>query len=479
MTDQPADDLRAALRQLVPDPPAVPDRAAASLGRAHRRRRRRTTAVALGATAAVAAVSVVVAVLGSGSPRPEPAVPTPTATPSTAESVTATDPACPEPLRRGDPYPDYDDPRPLPEGATVARLCPIAVPSYGGFQAPADALVTGVDALIATINALPEDERAAGDRVCTAEGGLSYLMVLGYPDGPQRVVHGSLVGCEWLDGAGPQRTDASIVWRAYLGALRAQRQTTTPPRTPPPTLSCPGNGFGVTSPMARTADATHALLCWRRTDIESESGWASAPISEDDLRSILADLADPARDAEVSEQDCLTATLQLDLVGTSAWGDISHTSGDCGAFYVDGARPRRLGPRAQEIVDALVTSHPGPALPEPSPSMRPGEILNLWVDLLNEGRLDEARRLVTDPTLVEVNGRLDVKAGSLTEPSVSPGPEYASYEVVAQSALYRVVPPDGSFVDYRDAEVVMLRRDDRDVWRIAAITEGDVVGTGR
>ncbi len=46
------------------------------------------------------------------------------------------------------------------------------------------------------------------------------------------------------------------------------------------------------------------------------------------------------------------------------------------------------------------------------------------------------------------------------------------------TTLYRVVPPDGSFVDYVEAEW-RLSRPPGEVWSIDSVTLGDVVPTGR
>lgn len=470
MTEDP---LRRALNDAVPTPPSAPGRTAGALRRARLRRRRRAGATVLASAAVVAAVVVPIGLRGdapgAGERRPPLASSTPSTTPSSAADLEL---ACPEPLGRHDePVAPADRSR-LPEGAAVARLCP-EYASFG-FQAPQDALVTGLDGLVRLVNELPDD----GSTACPADGGISYLVVLGYPDGSERTVRGQNFGCRTVEWAGATRVGAQDLYDAYIVALRRQRGDGEPTDVVTPTLGCPRNGYAPTSPLARVADVTAGLLCWQRTDVESEARWTSAVLDADELALVVRDITTGPRH-RITEDDCRQATLQFGLVGSDRWGDRSLTRGDCGTWGGDTGTSRRLGPAAQAVVDRLVAQTPevGPA--PPSPDLRPDEVLNLYVDLVNDGDLAGARELLLDPTSLDVPTptRLDVKAGNLTSPP--PPAEYARFDQYAeQEALYRLVPVDGSFADYVDATVAMVR-DDGQVWRIASISLGDVVPTGR
>ncbi len=387
------------LSDLVPDPPAVPGRTSSVLARARRNRRRRTGLVAAGAAVAVAAVTLTVAGLGSSGPTAGPSAPTSTSSRSpTVEPVT--DVECPTPYRRGQDYVDPTSTGPLPEGAVVARACPTNT-SFG-FAPPADALVVGVDRLERTLQELPPLDNGG---VCTSDLGLSYWLVLGYPDGTERVVEGHNYGCHDLRGAGEPRGHPERLWTEYLRLLREQRASSTPPGGTAVDCPGPGTNFPRTSPMATSLDVEHAVLRWRRTDTESTSTWQCAPVPDDDVRAITADLAD-GPSLEIEEEACQEATLQLQLVGVNAWGDVGTTWSDCGYWSVDGSGTYRvLGSGAQSAVDRIVTAGGAPPLPEATPRTGPDEVVLLFTDLLNDGRRDEALALTNDPAIAEVDGR--------------------------------------------------------------------------
>ena len=169
--------LRDGLADAVPEPPTNPDRARAAERLA--RRRRRTTALAvLGSAGAVAAAAVLTVTLTSGGDDPDDAV-------DTASDGPAFVVDCPPiKLEKGGTAegseidaPDPAAPSAVPEGATSARLCQGPGTT---FDVPADALVTGVDDLVAAVNDL---DVAGEPEVCTMDLGPGYRIAFGYDDG--------------------------------------------------------------------------------------------------------------------------------------------------------------------------------------------------------------------------------------------------------------------------------------------------------
>ena len=175
---------------------------------------------------------------------------------------------------------------------------------------------------------------------------------------------------------------------------------------------------------------------------ESTSTWQCGPVPDDDLRAITTDLAD-GPSLEIEEEACGEATLQLQLVGVNAWGDVGTTWSDCGYWSVDGSGTYRvLGSGAQSAIDRIVAAGGAPPLPEATPRTPPDEVVLLFTDLLNDGRTDEALALTNDPGIADVDGRLDVKVEGVEGLPVK-GPLGTPREV-AVTTLYRVVPPDRS-----------------------------------
>lgn len=328
--------LREELSDAVPTPPPAPGRAAGAR-RIARRARRTTVLVAGGAAASVLAVAGVVAVVsdGSGPDRADDRL---------AAVAPLDAPACPvEPvvdaLAQGGPGE-------VPDGATSVRLCagngnPVAV--------PADALVTRVDELAATVDGL--DPRA-DDAVCTQELGPGFRLAFAYPDGSTVIADGGLYGCREVTVGGVVRVGAQEVWDRFIALLRAQRERLTPPAAPhQAALVCtdempeqrPGPG------VARAGDLAFAVLCLG-------TGWAVIPT--DDIAALRADIA-----AHTEENgpyvDCAAAPPFPRIIGWSAWGDPIEIASECGdsLFVTDQATHAvwQPSPAAAPIVDRLIS----------------------------------------------------------------------------------------------------------------------------
>ncbi len=209
--------LRDGLADAVPEPPTNPDRARAAESLA--RRRRRTTALAvLGSAGAVAAAAVLTVTLTSGGDDPDDAV-----------DIASDGPAfvvdCPPiKLEKGGTAegsaidaPDPAAPSTVPEGATSARLCQGPGTT---FDVPADALVTGVDDLVAAVNDL---EVTGEPEVCTMDLGPGYRIAFGYDDGSSFVISGQLYGCHTLVVGSTYRADPEAAQAAFLELLEAQQ----------------------------------------------------------------------------------------------------------------------------------------------------------------------------------------------------------------------------------------------------------------
>ena len=206
--------LREGLAGAVPPPPVNPERARAA-ERLARRRRRTTSLAVLGTAGAVAAVAVLTATLVAGGDDGKP------------DQQVASDPPppveCPPiKVRNGTAegsaidQPDPDVPGAVPEGATSARLCQGPGTT---FDVPEDALVTGVDGLVAEVNALPE---TGEPEVCTMDLGPGFRIAFGYDDGSTFVVSGQLYGCRTLVVGSGYRSDPEAAQAAFVTALASQ-----------------------------------------------------------------------------------------------------------------------------------------------------------------------------------------------------------------------------------------------------------------
>lgn len=471
-------DLGEQLRAAVPETPPRPDRAQLAVARARRTRRNRGIVVVAASVLAIAGTLVGVDRLG-GEAGP------PVSGPSADATGEVPDVDCPEPVRRGDPAPPQQaDAGPLPPGPLVVRLCSIAAGDFGGFTPPADALVTGVADLAELIDSMPKADLS--EPICAAAG-RSYSLVFGYADGTERVVQAENGPCAaHVRGVGVVRTGGVELWHEFIAALRDQRANQDGPYAIADfNVTCPGadgsNPWDHTPTATLTPDAV-GRLCWRRKDTETVAEWAGIRLSKRQLSTLVSDLTDPANTHRPTEQECREATLQFALVTVDHWGDRSLVLGDCGGFTISTERrdvERRPSSDVQAMIDALVDRAGSAALPTASPQDGPREIVALIADLLGDDRRAEAEALTLDPSLIDVDGVLDVKPGNVRRlpapPALSGYDQYVEVE-----SLWGVVGTDGSWEDGDYHQVHLgLVRDRGEVWRLATLTDLGPVSLGR
>lgn len=331
MTEYDDQWLRDELAAAVPPPPEVADRAQRATAKARRGRQLRAAGV-LGAAAVVVAAAVAWNVSGDGSDRADdPAGPTAT--------------TCPEPDPGG-----VDSSKAtgkagdgLPPGATSARLC---LGPGNPFDVPLDALVTGVDDLIATINGLEPHPTSGPDQACTLELGTGYQIVFGYPDGSTSLVSGQPYGCAAVAiGADDFRTEPLLPRDRFVALLRKQRDAAEPPATAPASdLHCQG-ALGM-SPVGRAADITEAVYC-------ADGPGPAIPIPVEDLAVLVADMQTSALIGVTTA--CFTPGR---IVGQTAWGDTVQTSALCGGdrWGMEDDLAWQVSPASKAILDRLAAS---------------------------------------------------------------------------------------------------------------------------
>jgi hypothetical protein len=245
------------------------------------------------------------------------------------------------------------EPGTIPPGASSVRLC--LGPGLG-FQEPADALVTDVEALAGVINDLDPLDGTGG---CTGEVGRGYRLVFTYPDGTATDAVGRLYGCRDVAVDGVARAGSEAPWDHVLNALRMQRTTT----------KAPGGGFGPTcrgprsgqreqdSPVALPSEMTAAVLC------VMEAGTSEAlrrsRIQKEELQMLLADRAGHSDEGEPTDADCADDGREFSLRGVTPWGDRVRMEGFCGMIYDPGLLTGdettywHPGPDARAILDRL------------------------------------------------------------------------------------------------------------------------------
>ena len=111
----------------------------------------------------------------------------------------------------------------LPDGAARAWLCGDRWETFGGVG-PIEPLTTDPDRVVDAVNALPSPDYEA----CREMGGITYHVVLDYPDGTRRVVSAETVNCEWVGGWGNRAGGAELL-QDLLPLWAAQRDANPEP----------------------------------------------------------------------------------------------------------------------------------------------------------------------------------------------------------------------------------------------------------
>lgn len=111
----------------------------------------------------------------------------------------------------------------LPDGAARAWLCGDRWETFGGVG-PIEPLTTDPDRVVDAVNALPSPDYEA----CTEMGGITYHVVLDYPDGTRRVVSAETVNCEWVGGWGNRAGGAQLL-QDLIPLWVAQREVSPEP----------------------------------------------------------------------------------------------------------------------------------------------------------------------------------------------------------------------------------------------------------
>lgn len=192
-------------RALELPPTRVADAAWDGAVKRHRRRRGLQGAAVLVGAAVAAGVYLGVVTSSQGDPEP---------------AVTPVDLACPHEASLTDlPFPPAGT---LPQGATVALLCPV---NGADWQPPSEPLEQDLDQLVDLINTRPDliqDDSQLS--VCFGDHEITdFAITFTYPNGKTRAVSGD-PGCSGVLRAGDEpRTGAALVLNTYLGSLLTQR----------------------------------------------------------------------------------------------------------------------------------------------------------------------------------------------------------------------------------------------------------------
>lgn len=263
---------------------------------------------------------------------------------------------CPAPPEGGgtdefdEPYADLPDE--VPEGATSARLCP------GGGTAmdlPADVLSTGVDDLVATVNAQPEQDTSDG-YACTADAGFGYRIKFDYPDGSTFLISAGFYGCDSVVAGDGYRDGPGVVLTRFVDLVAAQREGQSPPKpSVEGDLRCQTPGWPPEVPrLGAPEDAVAAALC-RAT--ETDQGWvtSSSPVREGELRVLVDDLA--THQVSADRRRCPGADPVNWLVASTAWGDRVEIYEECGTaeWRLPNDKIWTPGPQTVGILDRLVS----------------------------------------------------------------------------------------------------------------------------
>lgn len=235
-------------------------------------------------------------------------------------------PACPS----WDAEPAYPAAGALPDGAVSIRVCPGEKSALGrplwkpAVSPPVDALTTGTQDVVDTLNALPDWDGLPEDTFCSQEGRPKVHYVIGYADGTTRSVTYGYGECHLLELGPPgdfptektvAKADAAPFMDAVSRGIVEQRRGIPPPGGVPPAPRCVPNARPYTTLPIQELQLAVAALC-----VLDGEDWRRAVLP----RALVERLTVEYAAAETSGRDCSSdwsGKVLGKVVGWSSWGD--------------------------------------------------------------------------------------------------------------------------------------------------------------
>jgi hypothetical protein len=233
-------------------------------------------------------------------------------------------------------------------GAEAVRIC--RAPGVR-WTPPHDLLISGVDDLAESINDLDEADFGG----CPDDGGLGFLLQFEYADGRAQQVQGATYGCQGVTVGGRTRTGGRELWDDVLERLTDQRASSEPPRAPAPPRDCTPGWRRPYAPLGAPTDIERAVLCVDPTPVRRADRGEPVAVPPGSLDILLADVASGG--TPEPEPRCAQSGPPVELVGTTAWGDVVTLELSCDRI---GNGPGYLGPGASAEIDRLVGRLVGP-----------------------------------------------------------------------------------------------------------------------
>jgi hypothetical protein len=240
--------------------------------------------------------------------------------------------------------PDPAAPDAVPDGATSARLCQGPGTT---FEHPEEALVTGVDDLVAAVNDLAVAEEP---EMCTMDLGPGYRIAFGYDDSSTFVVSGRLYGCRTLVVGSGYRAGPEAAQEAFLELLDAQGSGPDGESSDDGVaaeLSC---ADPATATSTDVADLTAAILC-----IDDGTGTQlSSAIDPADLEVLVDDMATHQSSSVLR---CALPPPYPTIIGADDPGGVVVIPGECGTGFwrLPNGMAWTPGDEAVAILDRLVS----------------------------------------------------------------------------------------------------------------------------
>jgi len=240
---------------------------------------------------------------------------------------------------------------------TLVFMCgAVYTGSVGDLAAPAEALTTGVDALVDRLRSTPDTRSMA----CSDVGGVEpFYLVFLHGDGSLDAL--AQADCSGFEIGGESRE--GNLGTFFAQAVADQRVALSPPSAAPPSPTCDAleDGDSPQSLLGEVEDIRAATLC-----VVPDGGSGASqvtqeiPLTGDDVKVVLDDVREHSRDPDDGlslTTDCADPSTELDLVGVTAWNDVVTLSAPfCRDFYNHELEwePSEAG---MELLDRLV----GPA----------------------------------------------------------------------------------------------------------------------